>query len=55
MGKFTLLATAALAIVATSSAHAQSGAVSLQEAVTVAMQSNPEILQAQFNKEAVPP
>ena len=53
MGKFTLLATAALAIVATSSAHAQSGAVSLQEAVTVAMQSNPEILQAQFNKEAI--
>jgi adhesin transport system outer membrane protein len=55
MRKFTLLATAALGLAAASPAHAQSqgGAVSLQEAVTVAMQSNPEILQAQFNKEAI--
>jgi len=54
MRKFTLLATAAAALVAiSSSANAQGGPVSLQEAITVAVQSNPEILQAQFNKEAI--
>lgn len=56
MRKFTLLATAALALAATTpAAHAQSQGtgMSLQEAVTVAMQSNPEIIQAQMNKEAI--
>ena len=55
MRKFTLLATAALGLAAASPAYAQAqgGAVTLQEAVTTAMQSNPEILQAQFNKEAI--
>lgn len=55
MRKFTLLATAALGMAAASPAHAQSqgGPVSIQEAIAVAMQSNPEILQAQFNKEAI--
>src|SRR5688500_4825908 len=55
MGKFTLLASAAIALIATSpAAIAQStgGAVSLQEAIAVAMQSSPEIIQAQRNKEA---
>jgi outer membrane protein, adhesin transport system len=51
MRKFTLLATAAIGLIASSAAHAQ--AVSMQEAISVAMQSNPEILQAQFNKEAI--
>jgi outer membrane protein, adhesin transport system len=51
MRKFTLLATAALSLAAASPALAQ--AVSMQEAIGVAMQSNPEILQAQFNKEAI--
>ena len=51
MRKFTLLATAALSFAAASPAYAQ--AVSMQEAIAVAMQSNPEILQAQFNKEAI--
>lgn len=51
MRKFTLLATAALSLAAASPAYAQ--AVSMQEAISVAMQSNPEILQAQFNKEAI--
>jgi adhesin transport system outer membrane protein len=51
MRKFTLLATAALSLAAASPAFAQ--AVSMQEAIGVAMQSNPEILQAQFNKEAI--
>ena len=56
MGKFTLLASAAIALIATSpAANAQStgGPVSLQEAIAVAMQSNPEIIQAQMNKEAI--
>jgi adhesin transport system outer membrane protein len=55
MRKFTLLATAAIAMAAASPAlaQAQAGTVSMQEAISVAMQSNPEILQAQFNKEAI--
>jgi adhesin transport system outer membrane protein len=55
MRKFTLLATAALGLAAASPAYAQAqgGPVSMQEAISVAMQSNPEILQAQFNKEAI--
>ena len=53
MGKFTLLATASLLLAVTSPAQAQEGAVSLQEAISVAVQSNPEIIQAQMNKEAI--
>jgi len=56
MRKFTLLASAALALVATSpaaNAQTQGGAFTLQEAINVAMQSNPEIIQAQMNKEAI--
>src|SRR5688572_15718464 len=55
MRKFTLLATAALGLAAASPAYAQGqgGPVSIQDAISVAMQSNPEILQAQFNKEAI--
>jgi adhesin transport system outer membrane protein len=54
MRKFTLLATAALLFAGTSSAaQAQEGAISLQEAISVAVQSNPEIVQAQMNKEAI--
>jgi adhesin transport system outer membrane protein len=54
MRKFTLLATAALLFAGTSSAaQAQEGAISLQEAISVAVQSNPEIIQAQMNKEAI--
>lgn len=55
MRKFTLLASAALMLaVASPAAHAQTGgAVSLQDAIAVAMQNNPEIIQAQMNKEAI--
>ena len=53
MRKFTLLATAALGLAAASPAYAQAQGVSMQEAISVAMQSNPEILQAQYNKEAI--
>lgn len=57
MRKHTLAAmTAILLAGAAPAALAQSTdteAVSLQEAITVAMQSNPEIIQAQFNKEAI--
>ena len=56
MRKFTLLATASIAMAAASPAafaQTQPGAVSMQEAITVAMQSNPEIIQAQMNKEAI--
>jgi adhesin transport system outer membrane protein len=56
MRKFSLLATAALLLAGTSpaaQAQAQQGAISLQEAISVAMQSNPEIIQAQMNKEAI--
>jgi adhesin transport system outer membrane protein len=49
------LVAAALLATASSSAVAQStdGVVSLNDAVTAAMQSNPEILQAQMNTEAI--
>ena len=53
MRKFTLLATASLLLAVTSPAQAQEGAVSLQEAISVAVQSNPQIIQAQMNKEAI--
>ena len=55
MRKFTLLATAAfgLAVASPACAQAQGDSVSMQEAIVVAMQSNPEILQAQYNKEAI--
>ena len=53
MRKFTLLATAALGLAAASPAYAQAQGVSMQESISVAMQSNPEILQAQYNKEAI--
>ncbi len=55
MRKFTLLATASVALATASPglAQNQAGTVSMQEAILVAMQSNPEILQAQFNKEAI--
>lgn len=53
----TTLAVAAAALLAGASpsafAQAQSGAVSMQDAIAVAMQSNPEIIQAQMNKEAI--
>ena len=51
MRNFTLLATAALGIASASPAYAE--AVSMQDAISIAMQSNPQILQAQFNKEAI--
>jgi adhesin transport system outer membrane protein len=38
---------------AATSAIAQSAPISLQEAVTVAVNSNPEVAQAQYNKEAI--
>ena len=49
------LAAAALLATASSSAVAQStsGAISLQQAIDAAVQSNPEILQAQMNTEAI--
>jgi len=50
MRKFTFLASAALAFAATTPAFAQ---VSMQEAISLAVKTNPEILQAQFNKEAI--
>jgi adhesin transport system outer membrane protein len=55
MRKLTLLASASIAMAFSPAALAQTqgGAVSMQEAITVAMQSNPEIMQAQFNKEAI--
>lgn len=53
MNKFKLLTAAGLAMVLASPAMAQDSAVTLQEAISVAMQSNPEIIQAQMNKEAI--
>ena len=56
MRKYTIAAAAALLLASTApGAMAQdgSGAVSLQDAVAVAMKSNPEIIQAQMNKEAI--
>ena len=57
MRKHTLAAVAAVLLAgAAPAAMAQSSggeAVSMQEAIEVAMQSNPEIIQAQFNKEAI--
>ncbi|MGV3554451.1 MAG: TolC family protein [Croceibacterium sp.] len=53
MNKFKLLTAAGLALVLASPAMAQDSAVTLQEAISVAMQSNPEIIQAQMNKEAI--
>ena len=50
-GKLALMA--ALLAGTASSAMAQDGATTLQEAVEVAMAANPEILQAQYNKEAI--
>lgn len=50
-GKLTLAA--ALLAGCASSAIAQDGAITLKEAVETAMQANPEILQAQYNKEAI--
>lgn len=57
MRKFTLLATVAATLaVASPAVFAQTtqpaGPVSLQDAIAVAMQTNPEIIQAQMNKEA---
>lgn len=57
MRKFTLLATVAVTLaVASPAVFAQTtqpaGPVSLQDAIAVAMQTNPEIIQAQMNKEA---
>ncbi|WP_261388766.1 TolC family protein [Qipengyuania gaetbuli] len=52
----TLAMTAALLLAgAAPAAMAQEAAdpVTMQEAITIAMQSNPEILQAQYNKEAI--
>ncbi|MFA7588386.1 MAG: TolC family protein [Novosphingobium sp.] len=48
--------TAGIALLLAGSAHAalaQSGGVTLQEAISVAVNSNPEIAQAQYNKEAI--
>ena len=55
MRKYTLsIATAVLLASASTAALAQdSGPVTLQEAVSVAMKSNPEIIQAQMNTEAI--
>ncbi|WP_341712972.1 TolC family protein [Erythrobacter sp.] len=57
MHKHTLAAIAAIMLASTApSAIAQATdgeTVSMQEAIEVAMQSNPEIIQAQFNKEAI--
>ncbi|MFN2101282.1 TolC family protein [Altererythrobacter sp. MF3-039] len=50
-GKLALMA--ALLAGTAGSAVAQENATTLQEAVEVAMMANPEILQAQFNKEAI--
>ncbi|MXP41608.1 agglutination protein [Altererythrobacter soli] len=53
MRKITLLATAALLAGTVPAAQAQDGAISLQDAISVAMQTNPQIIQAQMNKEAI--
>ena len=57
MRKHTLAVTAAMLLAGVAPAalaqSADTEAVSMQEAITVAMQSNPEIIQAQFNKEAI--
>lgn len=55
MRKFSLLATGALLLAAPQAALAQSagGPITLQEAISAAMQTNPEIIQAQMNKEAI--
>ena len=55
MRKYTLsIATAVLLASASTAALAQDpGPVTLQEAVSVAMKSNPEIIQAQMNTEAI--
>jgi len=54
MNKGTLTLMAALLAGSAGSALAQDyGAISLQEAVNTAVQANPEILQAQYNKEAI--
>lgn len=57
MMKKTLIGLAATALMAAASpaAMAQSadGSVSMQEAIEIAMMSNPEILQAQYNTEAI--
>ncbi|MBT8426833.1 MAG: agglutination protein, partial [Erythrobacter sp.] len=45
-----LLAGSAPAVMAQT---AQAEPVTMQEAIEIAMQSNPEILQAQYNKEAI--
>ena len=50
-GKLALMA--ALLAGTAGTALAQDGATTLQEAVEVAMAANPEILQAQYNKEAI--
>lgn len=57
MCKYTLTAAAAFLLAGTASSalaqEANTGAISMQEAIDVAVRSNPEILQAQFNKEAI--
>ena len=55
MRKYTLVAAALLLAGASPAAFAQdqAGAVSLQDAVRVAVESNPEIIQAQMNTEAI--
>jgi len=56
MRSFSLAAIAAVLLASTAPAafaQDQGGAVTLQEAVAVAMKSNPEIIQAQMNKEAI--
>ena len=55
MRKISLFATASLALALASPATAQTqpGTVTMQEAITTAMSSNAEVLQAEFNKEAI--
>jgi adhesin transport system outer membrane protein len=56
MRKYTIAAAAALLLASAAPAalaQDQGGAVSLQDAVAIAMKSNPEIIQAQMNKEAI--
>ena len=56
MRKLTLFASASVALALASPAFAQNapaGAIPMQDVITTAMSSNPEIIQAQFNKEAI--
>jgi adhesin transport system outer membrane protein len=56
MRKYAIIAAAGVLLASTAHsamAQDQAGVVSLQDAVAVAMKSNPEIIQAQMNKEAI--